>query len=424
MSFLFTEPDVGLRILARCDKLASISEPGPGVTRLYLSDEHKAAIGLVADWMRKAGMEVHVDAAANLIGRYHAASGAGPYLVLGSHLDSVIEGGKFDGPLGVLCAIECVAELHRSDCRLNFGIELIAFGDEEGARFRTDLAGSRAVAGTFDLAMLDAKDKSGISLADAMTAFGLDPAQICSAGHDRKDVLGYVELHIEQGPVLEQENQPVGVVTGICGQTRKLMILRAKPGHAGTVPMRLRHDPFLAGAEIALAAEQIATAHPDAVSTVGQVEVRPGSVNVIPGEATLSFDMRARSDTVRQAMVAQFESEARCIARKRGVEIEIRSLLDVDASPCSGWLVDQIAAAVEDVGFQPLHLPSGAGHDGMAMIALTDIAMLFVRCKDGVSHSPLESVESGDVAVAARTLLRFVKGFKPSRVTMSDSVPL
>jgi allantoate deiminase len=413
MSNYLAEPDAGRRIMRRCDELAANSAPGSGVTRLYLSREHKAAIDLVSGWMREAGMEVHVDAAANIVGCYHAAAGAGPYLILGSHIDSVIEAGKYDGPLGVVCAIDRVAVLNGNGRRLPFGIEVLAFGDEEGTRFRTTLVGSSAVSGSFEPKVLDAPDANGTSLAEAMRAFGLDPALIPSAAHDRNNALAYIEVHIEQGPVLEQEDLPIGIVTAISGQTRQLVTLRSQPNHAGTVPMRWRHDPFLAGAEIALAAERLAAALSDAVATVGQVDVRPGAMNVIPGQVTLSLDMRARSDGVRHDLVSQINTEARHIAAARGVEIEIKPLLDMVATPCAPWLVDQIEAAVVASGARPLRLPSGAGHDGMAMIGLTDIGMIFVRCKAGISHSPLESVEPGDVAIAAQALLRFIEAFGP-----------
>lgn len=413
MPTYLAEPDAGRRIMRRCDELAAISESGPGVTRLYLSKEHRVAIELVSDWMREAGMKVHLDAAANIVGRYPAAGGSGPYLILGSHLDSVVEAGKFDGPLGVVCAIDCVATLHASGRRLQFGLEVLAFGDEEGTRFRTTLVGSSAIAGSFEPMNLDARDANGTCLAEAMRAFGLDPTRISSATHTRADALAYIEVHIEQGPVLEQENLPIGIVTAISGQTRRLVTLRGQPNHAGTVPIRLRHDPFLAGAEIALAAERIAAERPDAVATVGQVEVWPGAVNVIPGKTILSLDMRARSDSIREDMVSQIDTSAHRIAAARGVEIETKSLFDMGASPCAPWLVDQIEAAVLAMGIRPLRLPSGAGHDGLAMIGLTDIAMIFIRCKGGISHSPLESVEPDDVSVAARALLQFIEAFRP-----------
>jgi allantoate deiminase len=414
MSAYLSERDAGRRIMRRCDEMAGASLPGPGVTRLYLSKEHKTAIDLVSLWMREAGMDVHVDGAANVIGRYHGSDGAGPYLLLGSHIDSVIEAGKYDGPLGVITAIDVVAKLNAERRRFAFGIEILAFGDEEGTRFRTTLVGSSAVAGSFDPHALKSEDNSGISLAEAMRAFDLDPTLVGSAARQPRDILAYVEVHIEQGPVLEHENLPIGIVTGISGQTRKLVTFRGEPNHAGTVPMGLRHDPFLAVSELALAAEGVASSLPDSVATVGQVTVRPGAVNVIPGIATMSLDMRAFADEVRQTLVKRIDEKASRIASSRGVALETSTLLDLPACPCAPWLIDQIATSITSIcGDRTLRLPSGAGHDGMAMSRLTDIAMIFVRCRGGVSHSPEESVQARDVAIVAEALCRFVETFKP-----------
>jgi len=415
MSDYLAQSDPGKRILRRCDELAAISRPGAGVTRLYLTDEHRAAMVLVAGWMREAGMEVHADQAANVIGRYPPPKGDGRYLLTGSHIDSVIDAGKYDGPLGVITAIDCVATLHRDGRRLPFGIEILAFGDEEGTRFGTTLIGSRAVAGSLTPRDLAITDTEGVSVETALRIFGLDPAALPSAAHQREDVLAYVELHIEQGPVLEQADLPVGIVTSISAQIRKIVTLKGEANHAGTVPLRLRHDPFLAAAEMALALEKIAAGIPDAVGTVGKVDVRPGAVHVIPRSVTISLDMRARSDAMLRQLTSAMDGEIARIAKARGVEVKVEPLLETRAAPCAPWLMGQLDNAVKKCGIKPLHLPSGAGHDGMAMIALGPIAMLFVRCKAGVSHSPLESVEAADVTVAARVLRDFIDNFVPEK---------
>lgn len=411
MSDYLSQSDPGKRILGRCDELAAISRPGAGVTRLYLTDEHRASMALVAQWMRAAGMEVHTDQAANVIGRYPSANGQGRYLLLGSHIDSVIDAGKYDGPLGVIAAIDCVATLHRDGRRLPFGIEILAFGDEEGTRFGTTLIGSRAVAGSLTPQDLAIRDKDGVSVEKALRVFGLDPAALPSAARNPADVLAYVELHIEQGPVLEQENLPVGIVTSISAQIRKIVTLKGQANHAGTVPMRLRHDPFLAAAEMALALEKIAASIPDAVGTVGKADVRPGAVNVIPGKVTISLDMRARTDAMLKQLTAAMDAEIARIAKARGVEVTVEPMLETKAAPCAPWLMGQLDNAVKKCGMKPLHLPSGAGHDGMAMIALGPIGMFFVRCKAGISHSPLESVGAADVTVAAKVLREFIDNF-------------
>jgi allantoate deiminase len=287
------------RILARIEALARHSQEGPGVTRLYLSPELRGATDQLLAWMAEAGVDAHVDAVGNVVGRYHARSGRGPYLLIGSHLDSVIQGGKYDGPLGVLTALECVHALHQAGRRLDFGIELLGFADEEGARFPATLIGSRAVAGTFQESTLEARDANGVSIREAMSAYGLDPSLIPSAAHERADVLAYLEFHIEQGPVLESEHLPVGVVTAINGQSRMLVTMESAAGHAGTVPMHLRHDPLLAACAIALAVERISKERPNTVGTVGQVTVRPGAMNVIPDRrrsASMFVRRRTRTD--------------------------------------------------------------------------------------------------------------------------------
>lgn len=413
MSYL-DEPDAGRRIHARCEDWARFSAPGPGVTRLYLSQEHRRAAEALIGWMEEAGMEARLDAAGNVVGRYHAETGGGPYLVMGSHQDSVIEGGRYDGPLGVLTALDCVAVLNREGRRLPFGIEVVAFGDEEGSRFRTTLAGSRAVVGDFGDDLLQATDADGISMRAAFEAFGLDADRVAEAAHRKDEVLGYVEVHIEQGPVLEAEDLPVGVVTGISAQRRAWMHFRSEANHAGTVPMHLRSDAMAAAAEAVLIVEEVAGAQADTVGTVGSVETRPGLANVICGQVTISLDLRAPSvgllDSAYDALVSRIDA----VCRRRGVEVRHQILLDLAACPCSPAFVAQFEAAVRETGHRAVLMPSGAGHDGMAMSRLTDIGMLFVRCRGGVSHNPAESVSEEDVAAGAQVLLHFVRNFRPN----------
>jgi allantoate deiminase len=412
MSTYLNETDAGKRIMRRCDELGSISAPGVGVTRLYLSPEHRKAAETIVGWMQDAGMEARIDEVGNVIGRYHADSGGGPYLVTGSHMDSVVNAGRYDGPLGVLSSLDCVAILNSRHRRLTFGVEVIAFADEEGARFRTTLAGSRAVTGQFGRDLFDAKDEEGLSVRNAMIAFGLDPDAVEMAAHRQSEMIGYVELHIEQGPVLQAAGLPVGVVTGISGQTRSVMRLKSAANHAGTVPMGMRRDPLLAACEIALAVERIASTYPNTVGTVGFIKAEPGLINVIPGEVSLTVDLRSQVDTDRNAAYAQLDTAAREIARQRGAEFEIDTILDLRSCPCAPDFVRQMEAAVEKTGVRPLHLPSGAGHDGMAMSSLTQIGMIFVRCKDGISHSPEESVTGEDVTAGASALLHFIENFQ------------
>ena len=405
-------PDAA-RILERIETLARITEQADGLTRVYLSPQHAEANRLVGSWMREAGLAVHVDAAGNLVGRREGDRPGLPCLMLGSHLDSVRNAGRYDGMLGVLTAIECVEAL--GDRPLPFAIEVVGFGDEEGVRFQATMLGSRAIAGTFDPALLDLQDAAGVSLRAALAAFGLDPAAIGSAARRREDVLAYVEYHIEQGPVLEAEGLPVGVVTAINGQQRFRIQIDGMAGHSGTVPMRLRQDALAAAAECVLAAERIATGVPDAVATVGQLAPSPGATNVIAGRAVFSLDVRSPRDADRTAVAAAILAECQAIAARRRVTIDIVQTHELASCGCAGWLQAQLSAAIAADGHRVVALPSGAGHDAMAMVALTDVAMLFLRCRDGISHHPAESITAEDAATGARVLQVFIERFAPRR---------
>lgn len=397
--------------MQRADALARFSELAGGVTRVYLSPEQRAANEAVLGWMREAGMRARLDAVGNCVGRYEGERDDLPCLMIGSHLDTVRDAGRYDGILGVLAGIECVHALAAAGVRLPFAIEVVGFADEEGVRFGTTFLGSKAVAGTFDPAALEATDRDGVRLADAMRAFGLDPARIGEAAHPRGSVLAYAELHIEQGPVLEAEGLPVGVVTAIAGATRYRLEIEGVAGHAGTVPMRLRRDALAAAAECALAVESRAAADPDIVATVGILEALPGAMNVIPGRARFSLDLRSPSDEKRASAVRDLLEEMQAICARRGVRLSATKLHDEPVAECAPWMQEAIAAAIAAEGLAVRRLPSGAGHDGMAMRALCDIGMLFVRCRSGVSHNPAESVSEDDVAVALRVWLRFIEGF-------------
>jgi allantoate deiminase len=306
-----------------------------------------------------------------------------------------------------------VASLHRRFERLPFAIEVLAFGDEEGVRFPVTLNGSRAVAGTFDPAALEARDADGITLREALEQFGCDPAGIADAARRTADVLGYVEVHIEQGPVLEAEDLPVGIVTAINGASRFTIDVTGVAGHAGTVPMHLRQDALAAAAEMVLAVEQAATSTPGIVATVGKMEVLPGAVNVIPSGAKLSLDLRSPDDRLRTESIARLNRQLHTIAERRGVSVQLTPCYDEAAATCAPWLVEQLSSAVERAGIRPLQLPSGAGHDGLAMIALCPIAMLFVRCKGGISHNPAESITAQDTGTAIRVLEDFLRHLTP-----------
>ena len=403
----------GSRMWERCEALARLTEEDGRLTRVYLSKELRAAAELVGEWMRLAGMDVRMDAMGNVIGRVEGATPDGPALLLGSHLDTVRDAGKYDGVLGVVAAIECVHVLHRRGQALPFAIEVVAFAEEEGVRFGATLLGSRAMAGTFDPTLLDKTDPQGVSLRQALVHYGLDPGQIPEAVRRPEDVLGYVELHIEQGPVLEAEGLPIGVVTAINGANRFTVEVTGVTGHAGTVPMHLRRDALAAAAECVLAIEAQCSQVPECVGTVGQLVPYPGATNVIAGQVRFSVDVRAPQDTQRTTVVNAVTQQIEAICARRAVQARITHTHEAGTAACAPWLMAQLDAAIAAERLPVRTLPSGAGHDGMALIDVTDIAMLFVRCKGGVSHSPAEAVSMEDMAVGARVLLHFIEHFGP-----------
>ncbi len=404
------------RILDRCDALARCSEQADGLTRVFLSPEQRAASELVTAWMREAGLEARIDAIGNVVGRYEGETPGRACLMLGSHLDTVRDAGKYDGMLGVITAIECVGDLHARGRRLPFAIEVVGFADEEGVRFSVTLSGSRAVAGTFDRVALDRTDTAGTTMREALVIYGLDPDRVGDAARKPPDVLAYAELHIEQGPVLEALGLPVGVVTAINGGNRFWIDVAGMAGHAGTVPMNLRRDALAAAAECTVAVERIAARIADVVGTVGRIEAYPGAVNVIPGKVRFSLDVRAPADETRIAAATAMCEEFESIAARRGVAISAMPVWDARTATCAPQLQRQFADAIHAEGFSVHHLPSGAGHDGMAVCAIAPIAMLFVRCAGGISHNPAEAVTLADVDSGARVLARFIEHFEaPSR---------
>jgi allantoate deiminase len=408
------DASLGKEIVRRINELGAISEETDKLTRIYLSKELRAAADLILGWMREAGMSAHLDAIGNVCGRYEGERPGAPCLMLGSHYDTVRDAGKWDGPLGVVTAIACVADLHRRGKRLPVAVEVTGFADEEGVRFASTLLGSRAVAGTFDEGVLNAKDRAGVSMAEAMKRFGLDPKHVGAAARTRRELLGYVELHIEQGPVLEQKNLAVGVVTAIAGATRLAAKLTGMAGHAGTVPMALRRDALAGAAECIVAVEEFCrTDQAGLVGTVGYIDAAPGATNVIPGRVSFTLDIRAPADAHRKKAVADIVRRIEAIASQRQLALQLDVTHENRTAPCASWLKEQVAEAVAAEGFPVFELPSGAGHDGMAMIDIADVAMIFVRCRGGISHHPDEHVEPDDADAGARVLLRLIENFRP-----------
>lgn len=414
---------LGERSEAMIGALASISAEPDRLTRLYLTPEHKRAAHLVGDWMRRAGMAVRMDAAGTMHGLFVADADGGSgalgvraarrrrRLLIGSHIDTVIDAGRYDGNLGVVAGIIAVEEVQKRGIPLPFDLEVLAFGDEEGVRFPRTLFGSSTIAGVLEPAMLDLVDADSVKIGDALLAFGGDPKAAPHERYRRADVAGYLEVHIEQGPVLEAAGEPLGVVSAIASQGRYRIRVSGQAGHAGTVPMALRKDALAAAAEIVSLVEAIARkgAADSLVGTVGEFRVSPGASNVIPGSVALSLDLRAASDAARAAAAAEIKRGIGDVAAGRGLPISLDAVLEKPVAICAPQLRQAIGQAISEVtGGTPRELMSGAGHDGHAMIHLTDIGMIFVRCRGGVSHNPAEFVSVEDQGVAIEALVRTI----------------
>ena len=403
---------LGARAFHRLETLRTYTDEPGKITRLYLSPSHIKSIDYIVDEMREAGCDsVHVDALGTVVGRYEGKTSGLPALLIGSHIDTVVDGGAYDGALGVIAGIGVIEALHHNKQRLDFAIEILGFGDEENVRFPANLTSSRALAGTLDDKALDARDENGLSIREALTANGFDPSKMKSLKRDPKSVIGYIEIHIEQGPVLEAENLSVGVVTAINGATRWALTVKGEPGHAGTVPMAMRHDALTAASEMTLAIERIGRSHESVVATVGRFQAYPGAVNVIPGEVRFSLDTRAPDDAVREKITAAIEAECKAIAARRYVSLHIEPLSSARATPMAAHMITGLSDAIGRRQITPRLLPSGAGHDAMAMADLCPAGMMFVRCKGGISHSPLESMTENDCDTAIEVLLDFVRHF-------------
>lgn len=394
-------------VLSRCDQLGLISQSPGMVDRRYLTPQHRQANDMVAQWMQQAGMQTWQDAAGNQWGRYKSNNPDAKAFVFGSHLDTVPNGGKYDGMLGVVAPLTVVQYCHDQGIRFPFHIDIVGFGDEEGTRFGSTLLGSRALTGRWQEDWRNLRDKDQVSLPDALKNFGSSFENIAQAKLDPTTLLGYLEVHIEQGPVLENQALPVGWVTAIAGAKRYDITVNGMAGHAGTVPMPMRQDAMTACSEMVLAIESIATEHA-VVATVGRMDVKPGAVNVIPGQVAFSLDIRSEYDDMRDKALDAILAKMRDIAERRRVDINWQMTHKANAVHCNPALSQTLAQAIELNGIKPLSLPSGAGHDAMAMDAICPVSMLFVRCKGGISHHPGESVTHADVQATLQVLQRFL----------------
>jgi allantoate deiminase/N-carbamoyl-L-amino-acid hydrolase len=406
-------PELGNRIMEWADVIGAWSDDDDGLTCAYMTIAHRKTAVQLAAWMREAGMEISIDAVGNVVGRYLSDKPNAKTLITGSHYDTVCNGGKYDGREGILLPIAVVRHLHQRGEKLPFHLEIVGFCEEEGVRFKSTFLGSNAIAGRFDMTLLDKTDADGITMRAALQDAGHDVSRIAAIARNPADLLGFVEVHIEQGPVLLERGLPVGIVSSIAGSCRYMIDLAGVASHAGTTPMTMRKDAAAAAAEIILYVEKRCAQAPSLVGTVGQLQVPHGSVNVIPGACRLSLDVRAADDATRDAAVADILREIDAICARRNIEAKLDLLMKAPAVPCAPWLMRQLSSAVERAGVQPFELSSGAGHDAMAIAAITDVAMLFTRCGNGgISHNPLETMTADDAEISAQVLLDFLRHFE------------
>jgi allantoate deiminase len=405
---------LGARAEQMVNELASISAEPDRLVRLFLTPEHRRAADCVAGWMRAAGLDVSEDALGTVRGRLDGPN----RMLIGSHVDTVIDAGKYDGPFGVIAGILAIEYIVRARNKLPFGIDVLAFGDEEGSRFPVTLSSSKACAGTFADEILKLADRNGVTVGDAIDAYGKSADEIPRAAYKSGEAAAYVEVHIEQGPVLEAKKQPLGIVTAINGQAHLKVGFIGEAAHAGTVPMSMRRDALAGAAEAMLLGERLACeTNGEVVATVGQIAVAPGATNVIPAKVELIFDIRSGSDATHATLIETLERGIREIAGRRNLGVTMTMPRRVGTVPCHPAIQEQLADAIRALGAEPLRLGSGAGHDGQAMAKLCPIGMLFVRCRDGVSHNPLEYASPRDLGLAVAALIGFIERFDPAKLT-------
>ena len=402
-------PTRAARIMQRIQQLAAISEDADGVTRTFGTPAFLAGRALVQGWFEAAGLPTRPDGIGNLRARLLSPNPAAKTFVLASHIDTVVNAGKFDGPLGVLMALDLLENLQARQVELPFHIELIAFSDEEGVRFHTTYLGSKVVAGSFDAALLARPDADGITLARALETMQADSTQIAADAIPAADWLGYFEMHIEQGPVLWERQIPVALVTAIAGQMRVELTFTGMAGHAGTVPMAMRQDALCAAAEFVLIAEQFALQHGQGlVATVGKLSLSHAASNVIPGEVTCSFDLRSPNATQLADAYLALKTYAEALALQRDVRLTWSLIQETAPVDCATELNEVLAEAIAAAGHEVVALVSGAGHDAVPISAVAPATMMFIRCFKGISHNPLEDVEMADLTAAIEVADRFL----------------
>jgi allantoate deiminase len=404
-------------VIRWCRQLAKLSEDRNGTTRTFLSKPMREVHTALASWMARAGMTVRVDAIGNIRGVYppvlsRAPLASAPRLYIGSHLDTVPNAGAFDGVLGTVLAVALIELL--GEKRFPFAIEVVGFSDEEGVRFGAPFLGSRALAGTFDVALLDRRDDLGRSMRDVIRQFGLEPNRIPDA-QAPPNALGYLEFHIEQGPVLENLNLPLAVVDVISGQTRADLTFEGAAAHAGTTPMRMRKDALAGAAAWITEVEREALTTSGLVTTVGRIAVEPGAGNVVPGRAVLSLDVRHTDDRTRKAAIEKLLKAAEEIGLRRGLRVTRELRLDQPSVAMDPAIAAMLDRALEQSGASPHRMSSGAGHDAMIIASKMPAGMLFLRCEGGISHHPAENVREDDVAAALDAGLKFLDELELAR---------
>ncbi|AWX54802.1 Zn-dependent hydrolase [Brevibacillus brevis] len=397
------------RLWDRLGQLGNIGkQEAGGITRLSFTPEERAAKDLVTGFMKEAGLSVREDEVGNLIGRKEGKNPAAPVVLVGSHIDSVPNGGDYDGPLGVLAGVEVLQTMQELGIETEHSIEVIAFTDEEGTRFGYGMIGSRGIAGLIKRDELEQADKNGVSIAEAMRQTGLDPDRTSLAARTPGSVKAYVELHIEQGKVLESRGLSVGIVTGVAGPLWLNFVLEGEAGHAGATPMNLRRDPMAAAAQVMLAIEEEAGRTGTSVGTVGRLQAFPGGVNVIPGRVEFSLDLRDVDEAIRDEVEQRIYERAKAICAQRNVRLKVELLQRIAPAVCSDDIQNAVAEACEAEGLEAFRLPSGAGHDCMQLVELCPVGMIFARSKDGISHNPAEFTTKEDCANGAQVLYRTV----------------
>ncbi|QIL77103.1 allantoate amidohydrolase [Hymenobacter sp. HDW8] len=397
------------QLLQRINTLAAISEDQSCITRTFGTPAFLAGSALVKSWMETAGLETRIDSIGNVRGRLVSPQSEAKTFVIASHIDTVVNAGKFDGPLGVLLGLDLLEQLVQRRVELPFHIELIAFSDEEGCRFHTTYLGSKVVGGFFEADLLQKRDAAGITLAEAVATMGGDTQQLTHDAIPADNWLGYFEAHIEQGPVLYDRAIPVALVTAIAGQQRVEMVFKGMAGHAGTVPMNMRQDALCCAAEAVLAIEQFGQEHQQTlVATVGKLDIRHAASNVIPGEVVCSLDLRSADEARLTWAYHVLREKIEAIAQRRDITLIWNLIQQTAPVACDAALNSLLARAIADSGYPVVSLVSGAGHDAVPISKVAPATMLFVRCFKGISHNPLENVELPDLAAALRVAERFL----------------